>query len=630
MKRGTYLAPPLTMPAATTLRGEGASTLIRLQPNAPSDLLNVVAGDCVIDNVCLDGNKDGNNGLLWDCVIVRGPAKGGNASRARILNCLIMNAPRYGVVLYGNPVDVIIANNTVMNTGAEGLEVQSAQNVTLVGNTVDGAGASGILVWTNTAEALPVTRDIAVVGNTVLNSSQVDSAAAGIRLDDGVESVTISGNTVRGGGHRAEGILINSLGPRHNNVTCVGNTVTGTPSFGIHIGGSNNVIVDGNVVAASGSVAVYADANIAGLTITDNEVSGTVTGQGISIGGAATDVIVAGNYIVGSAAEGVSSAGALNLSISNNTIRRAGASGVNVRPATGTSISGNVVADCAGFGILCSSGSNVRISDNTVQSSGNMGILLNVVQYFACVGNVLTSCAVHGIRCVPGSAYGTISGNQITNNTSSHALYVNGAVAVSVTGNSVFGAALSGIAVDAGATGIAVQGNAVSSCRRSGIYILDATDCTIVGNTCRNNGIVAGNAGIFLQSSFAMVARCSVTGNRCYDDQGSGQTQYYGLRTFGTMDKITLSGNDFSGNKAADTQIAPGVTNMVQYAPRLLASTTVGTTQVAVPHGLGYVPSIFQITMTSGGTIWRSAPSDATNVYLTADSSGRTADICVG
>lgn len=63
--------------------------------------------------------------------------------------------------------------------------------------------------------------------------------------------------------------------------------------------------------------------------------------------------------------------------------------------------------------------------------------------------------------------------------------------------------------------------------------------------------------------------------------------------------------------------------------PKTLADQTVGVAQVTVAHGLGYAPTDLTITMTSAGTIWRSAASDATNIYLTADAAARTCAVRV-
>jgi len=55
-----------------------------------------------------------------------------------------------------------------------------------------------------------------------------------------------------------------------------------------------------------------------------------------------------------------------------------------------------------------------------------------------------------------------------------------------------------------------------------------------------------------------------------------------------------------------------------------------GGTHTTIAHGLSYAPTSIQVMMTSAGNAYRSASSDATNIYLTADADSRTADILVG
>lgn len=66
------------------------------------------------------------------------------------------------------------------------------------------------------------------------------------------------------------------------------------------------------------------------------------------------------------------------------------------------------------------------------------------------------------------------------------------------------------------------------------------------------------------------------------------------------------------------------------YTQTKLAAVTVNNTQTTIVHGLGYIPTRITVEPTSAGQIWRSADSDSTNIYLTADTNGRTADIYVG
>jgi hypothetical protein len=60
---------------------------------------------------------------------------------------------------------------------------------------------------------------------------------------------------------------------------------------------------------------------------------------------------------------------------------------------------------------------------------------------------------------------------------------------------------------------------------------------------------------------------------------------------------------------------------------KALGSQTIGTTQVAVPHGLARTPNVLTVQMTSAGTIWQSTAADSTNIYLKADSASRTCNV---
>lgn len=88
----------------------------------------------------------------------------------------------------------------------------------------------------------------------------------------------------------------------------------------------------------------------------------------------------------------------------------------------------------------------------------------------------------------------------------------------------------------------------------------------------------------------------------------------------------------FEAIEAAIGATLPAMSGAVTPAPLhpTLTNKTIAATQTTVAHGLSYTPKLYAIIMTSAGTVWRSAASDGTNIYLTADSAGRTCDIVVG
>lgn len=81
-----------------------------------------------------------------------------------------------------------------------------------------------------------------------------------------------------------------------------------------------------------------------------------------------------------------------------------------------------------------------------------------------------------------------------------------------------------------------------------------------------------------------------------------------------------LAGTTENGTLATDTngivyRIAAGVWRRVDPKP---LTATIGTTQTAVAHGLGYVPTSVGITPAASATVWQSQAADTTSVYLTA------------
>jgi hypothetical protein len=92
---------------------------------------------------------------------------------------------------------------------------------------------------------------------------------------------------------------------------------------------------------------------------------------------------------------------------------------------------------------------------------------------------------------------------------------------------------------------------------------------------------------------------------------------------------LLLGPNSLAGNVTGGVSIAsPGP--RIDSVPHRRLTATVGASKTAVPHGLPYAPRSIAITMLGPGSVWKSAAADATNVYLTADAAGRSAEVLVG
>jgi hypothetical protein len=121
----------------------------------------------------------------------------------------------------------------------------------------------------------------------------------------------------------------------------------------------------------------------------------------------------------------------------------------------------------------------------------------------------------------------------------------------------------------------------------------------------------------------------TITGNRCSDTQGT-KTQDYGIEVYSDSGIVAfLSGNSCSSHQIGNYSLG-GSATIIKSAESKLAATTVNSTQTTIAHGLGYTPRLVQILPTSAGQVWQSQAATSTNIYLTADADGRTADVWVG
>lgn len=182
---------------------------------------------------------------------------------------------------------------------------------------------------------------------------------------------------------------------------------------------------------------------------------------------------------------------------------------------------------------------------------------------------------------------------------------------VFVRGNICYDNAANGIVFQNGAGGAIISENQCAANTSSGIYVVNNTascDNTIIANNrCWNNGL----DGLRIDNTENVV----ITGNRCWDDQGV-KTQDYGLRLQGTSDNLTITGNDFTGNKDAGMALV-GSSNIIRNNKGWVTENsgtgriTGGTTINIVNHGLATTPSAEHIRVigkenptNSVGTIW--------------------------
>lgn len=335
IKRGTYSAGetfPIQIPANTDVMGEGESTLVYL-PNgsatgtpSPLDVIHVAGSNSSVRNLRVNGNRLNQTGNS-NCIRVLS-----NLSRVRIVDNHVLNANGYGIVAYDGCTSIEFSRNIVEGCRDEALEFLAVSQGIIADNLVVNTGKIGIYVW---GPGTP-SSDVTIIGNQVNGWSNLSANYAGIRVDDGMGSVTVSGNSLSNGGTGGPGIVIGSSTTEFvTNCTVVGNVVRAPSGSGIVIGNyASAVVVAGNIVRSGGTHGIYvASANTFRVTVTGNQVN-ACAGDGIKFDAVGGQWTCTGN-----------------MCYSN-------ANGINVVSSTTGTITGNSCNTNAGKGILSSGSSN--------------------------------------------------------------------------------------------------------------------------------------------------------------------------------------------------------------------------------------------------------------------------------
>jgi parallel beta-helix repeat protein len=324
-----------------------------------------------------------------------------------------------------------------------------------------------------------------------------------------------------------------------------------------------------------------------------------------------SEIVFAGNRSLNARQEGIELYGTSHSAIVGNVVIGAGVNGINVwEPRCGfNSVVGNTVRGSGRHGIVVSAGAHdITVGRNTCDGNASSGITVGDPAFEVSVTGNVVSGNGFGIQIYKARGC-TVAGNVAR-------------------GNNPYGLYLNGI------SGCTVRGNVVTGNGEHGIRL--ETDpgqpdlgSVVAGNVCAGNGRVQKLDGISVGGS---VRAAIVRHNRCYDDGAVGsKTQRYGIAfdSAASPDNVLLGPNLLNGNGSLGLPVPVG-TDRVHAVPFRRVQATVGTAQTAVQHGLPYTPRAVQVLMKSPGTVWRSAPSDANNVYLTADAPNRRAEVTVG
>jgi hypothetical protein len=337
----------------------------------------------------------------------------------------------------------------------------------------------------------------------------------------------------------------------------------------------------------------------------------------------------------------LSNFGFRDLTFDGNNANNTSGAGL-VLSGTDISVFNCEIANFPAYGIYGVSGNRLYIKNCYIHNNKNVGVLIGVA------GNTFSEIDIEGCNITSNDSHGILIGNgstaiatrvtidsnivtlngantagaggggiwvwtggsnvAITNNVvysnNGDNIAVAGGTNVNITGNqSSYAAGVpadlvnSGIAISAGASHIVIDGNECFNNTAAGIIVRGATNhVTIVGNICWNNSQYVNPGQGYPAGSFHGIQidtispdadsgnYISISGNRCFDDQGT-KTQGYGIKIDANADFVICQNNVINGNL-----LGP------------LLNNASGSKSIIIANNVGYNPvgGVTPPTLTSG------------------------------
>lgn len=356
---GTYMVTTLTVPSNVTLRGLGASSVIKQIASTTGHAV-VVSGKShvTIENLAVDGNK---------------------AAQA---------ASNHGVSVSASSEWVTVRGCYVHDCKATGIYGSASSHLLFTGNTVENTDLCGIEIETACSQS-------------VISHNRVDTTGEANIGFQGT-GIVIEGNVCKGAG-----IADNITGYDAANLECavIGNYCESSGNNGMHVGGTRGVIANNivksptfhGIYVANDDLTTAADWSITGNQIYNTGSAGSASADGIHLL-SVSRVAVSGNSLNTLNLNGIYLDTVQYASVTGNQITDAVQRGIYWRKSSYGTCVGNQVHSCTLEGIL--------LTDDTV--TGNTHIAIN--------GNVVTGCGGIGIRLISLEASNSVYGNICTGN----------------------------------------------------------------------------------------------------------------------------------------------------------------------------------------------------------------------
>ncbi|MDD3019919.1 MAG: right-handed parallel beta-helix repeat-containing protein [Alphaproteobacteria bacterium] len=473
----------------------------------------------------IDGN-DASRGAGETLLTPHSPGIVVNADGVTVDGFMITGADNGIEVLSAD--NVTLKNNVITSSTLNGIYVTGSNTVSINGNKIDGTDYEGIYALTNTG--------LNITGNTILNTGLAGIPAekgSGILLENTSNS-TITGNDITGSLWDGVKAVFS------DNLNVNNNTIYSVTRSGVSVENSANAVIDSNTLTNLGMVGVWSEKNAA-ATITNNYIddAGSYFGIFHNYGDNAT---IAGNTVTASDIYGFYIRNSSNLDISNNTIQNTGSDGIYVRESDLVNLAGNTISSSGIFGIPAEKGSgillentsnstitgnditgslwdgvkavfsdNLNVNNNTIYSVTRSGVSVENSANAVIDSNTLTNLGMVGVWSEKNAA-ATITNNYIDDAGSYFGIFHNYGDNATIAGNTVTASDIYGFYIR-NSSNLDISNNTIQNTGSDGIYVRESDLVNLAGNTISSSGIFGipaeKGSGILLENT----SNSTITGN---------------------------------------------------------------------------------------------------------------------
>ncbi len=397
----------------------------------------------------------------------------------------------------------LVQDNTINNTVDNGVEVNPSDDVVIADNIIDEIGGDGVQITDGKR-------------NKVLRNTITDVTGNGIRVN-GHEDLIVRKNTIKDVG--SDGIsLVDIIGGliKLNKIE-KDDSANSTGDEGIEVDDSSDIVITENTVKDTANDGIEAT-DVDGLDITLNKVRRAGT-QGIEVDGGSTDVKIDDNIVTASDDEGIDVNDVHGLRIRRNTVTDSGKEGIEVTNSTDAKIRKNIVTN---------SGTDGAFDGIFVDNTPGVEVFQNIV----------TTATDDGIH-VSGSNGATINENTVSD-VDGNGIHVNPSSNVVIADNDIFHATENGVKVEGGSNNT-IRDNLILFSGDDGIDVEDNHHLNIRDNIVG----FSGDDGIDVEDSYYVRIHHNLVGvTGLNEDDGDGIEVHGGAYYDIHGNKVLLTARD--------------------------------------------------------------------------------------